>query len=52
MNSRQQLRVLSYVMDDYLQRLQTQPRKRHYELSAHGGSGRTRIRLTSFELES
>ena len=52
MNSRQQLRVLSYVMDDFLQRLQTQPRKRHYELSMHGAPVRTRIRLRSFELET
>ena len=50
MSSRQQLRVLSYVLDDVLQRLQTQPRTRHYEVSAHGAPGRTRIRLRSFEL--
>ena len=50
MSSRQQLRILSYVLDDYLERLRTQPRKRHYEVSAHGAPGRTRIRLSSFEL--
>lgn len=52
MSSRQQLRVLSYVMDDFLQRLQTQRRKRHYELSTHGAPDRTRIRLESFELQT
>ena len=52
MSSRQQLRMLSYVLDDLLQRLQTQPRKRHYELRTHGASGRTRIRLKSFELST
>ena len=52
MNGRQQLRVLSYVLDDFLQRLQTQPRKRHYELNTHGASGRTRIRLRPFELNT
>ena len=52
MSSRQQLRVLSYVLDDFLQRLQTQPRRRHYEVSTHGTSGRTRIRLQSFDLQT
>ena len=52
MSSRQQLRMLSYVLDDFLQRLQEQPRIRHYELTTHGTPGKTRIRLRPFELKT
>lgn len=52
MNSRQQLRMLSYVLDDFLQRLQERPGTRHYELTTHGAPGKTRIRLRPFELNA
>ena len=51
MSSREQLRALSYVLDDFLERLRAQPRKRHYELRIiHGAPHRTRIQLKPFEL--
>ena len=50
MSSREQLRALSYVLDDFLERLGAQPRKRHYALRIHGAPHRTRIQLKAFEL--
>ena len=50
MSSREQLRALSYVLNDFLERLRDQPRKRHYELRVHGAQHRTRIQLKAFDL--
>lgn len=50
MSSREQLRALSYVLNDFLERLWTQPRKRHYALRVHGARHRTRVQLKAFEL--
>ena len=51
MSSREQLRALSYVLDDFLERLRAQPRKRHYALRIiHGAPQRTRVQLKAFEL--
>ncbi len=50
MSSREQLRALSYVLEDFLERLRALPRKRHYELRIHGAPQRTRIQLKAFEL--
>ena len=50
MSSREQLRALSYVLDDFLERLRDQPRKHHYALRIHGAPHRTSIQLKAFEL--
>ena len=50
MSSREQLRALSYVLDDFLERLTSQPSKLHYELRVHGARHRTRIQRKPFEL--
>ena len=50
MSSREQLRALSYVLDDFLERLRDQPRKNHYALRIHGAPHRTSIQLKAFEL--
>ena len=50
MSSREQLRALSYVLDDFLERLRAQPRRLHYELRVHGALRRTRIQLKAFDL--
>jgi len=51
MSSRQQLRALSYVLEDFLERLRSQPRKRHYALRIiHGAPHRTPIQLKAFDL--
>ena len=50
MSGREQLRALSYVLDDFLERLTSQPSKLHYELRVHGAPRRTRIQLKPFEL--
>ena len=50
MSSREQLRVLSYVLDRFLENLRTQRGERHYEVRVHGASGRTRIQLRAVDL--
>jgi hypothetical protein len=50
MSSREQLRALSYVLEDFLDRLRAQPRKRHYALRIHGAQNRTRVQLQASEL--
>ena len=50
MSSREQLRALSYVLEDFLEGLRAQPRKRHYELRIHGAPLLTRISLKAYEL--
>ena len=45
MSSRDQLRLLSYVLPDLLHRYEESPRILHYRASAHGQPPRTRIQL-------
>ena len=50
MSSREQLRVLSYVLPNLLDRFRRQPSSRHYSVSVHGEAFRTRIRLEPYSL--
>ncbi len=50
MGSKDQLRLLSYILPDLLERYANQPRRRHYKASAHGQATRKRIRLEPVDL--
>lgn len=45
MSSKEQLRILSYVLPDLIDNFMNNPKKLHYKVSAHGGSPRKRIKL-------
>ena len=46
MSSKEQLRILSYVLPDFIDRHEEHPKHLHYRASAQGGPPRPRIRLT------
>lgn len=45
MSSKEQLRILSYVLLDLIDKFEKSPRKLHYKVSVHGEAPRKRIRL-------
>lgn len=45
MSSKEQLRILSYVLPNLIDQYTKNPKQRHYKASAHGEPHRTRIRL-------
>lgn len=45
MSSKEQLRILSYVLPDLIDKFTNNPKKIHYKVSAHGETPRKRIRL-------
>ena len=45
-----QLRLLSYVLPDFMDRLDNQPKQRHFRASVHGQSCRPRIRLEPIDI--
>ena len=45
MSSKEQLRILSYVLPDIIDKFLNNPRKLHYRVSAHGEAPRKKIRL-------
>ena len=50
MNNREQLRVLSYVLPDILDRFSGRSGSRHYSVRVHGETHKTRIRLEPYGL--
>jgi len=50
MSSKEQLRILSYILLDVIDRFGKQPRQLHYKVSAHGQVPRKRIRLEPLSL--
>lgn len=50
MSAREELRLLSYVLPDFIDRLGAQPKRRHYRASAHGQSSRPRIHLQPVDI--
>lgn len=50
MSSKDQLRILSYILPDLIDKYKKQPKKLHYKVSAHGEVPRTRIRLEMITL--
>ena len=50
MSSKEQLRILSYVLPDLIDKFMTDPKKLHYKASAHGEAPRKRIRLEPINL--
>lgn len=50
MSSREQLKALSYVLENFLDKLRSQPSKLHYEVRVHGGQYQTRIPLRPLDL--
>ncbi len=50
MSSREQLRLLSYVLPNLLDQFKRQPSKLHYSVSVHGETHKTRIRLKPYSL--
>jgi hypothetical protein len=50
MSSKEQLRILSYILSDVTDRLEKQPRQLHYKVSAHGQAPRKRIKLEPLSL--
>ena len=45
MSSKEQLRILSYVLPDLIDKFLNNPKKLHYKASAHGEAPRKRIKL-------
>jgi hypothetical protein len=45
MSSKEQLRIISYVFPDLIDKYLSTPKKLHYKASAHGEATRKRIRL-------
>lgn len=45
MSSKEQLRILSYVLPDLIEKYLFSAKKLHYKVSAHGEAARKRIRL-------
>lgn len=50
MSSKEQLRILGYVLPDLIDRYSKQPRQLHYQTSAQGEPPRSRIRLRPLTL--
>lgn len=50
MSSKQQLRILSYVLPDIIDRFEKHPKQLHYRASVHGELPHTRIRLKPLTL--
>ena len=50
MSASEELRLLSYVLPDLIDRLELQPRRRHYRASVHGQASRPRIRLQPIDI--
>jgi len=50
MSSKDELRILSYVLPDLIDKFFNNPRKLHYKVSAHGEAPRKRIRLEPITL--
>jgi predicted nuclease of predicted toxin-antitoxin system len=50
MSSREQLRILSYVLPNLIEQHAQHPRHLHYEVAIHGEANRTRIRLMPVDL--
>lgn len=50
MSSKDQLRILSYVLPDIIDKFFNNPRKLHYKVSVHGEAPRKRIRLEPITL--
>ena len=50
MSSREQLRVLSYVLPNLLDQFKRQPGGRHYSVSVHGETHKTRVRLKPYSI--
>lgn len=50
MSSREQLRILSYVLPNLIEQYNKQPTRFHYAASSHGQLHQSRIRLRLFDL--
>ena len=50
MSTKDQLRVLAYVLPDLLNKFENRPRRRHYEARMHGEQPHTSIRLKDYQL--
>ena len=50
MSSKEQLRILSYVLPDLIDKFMNNPKKLHYKASAHGEAPRKRIKLEPINL--
>jgi hypothetical protein len=50
MPAKEQLRILSYVLPDFIDKCEKNPRQLHYRASAHGQSVHPRIRLKPLAL--
>ena len=50
MSSKEQLRILSYVLPNLIEQYAQHPRRLHYEIAVHGEANRTRIKLRSADL--
>ena len=50
MSSKEQLRILSYVLPDVIDKFNDNPKKLHYKASAHGEAPRKRIRLETISI--
>lgn len=50
MSSRDQLRILSYVLPNLIEQYDKQPARLHYEASSHGQPHQSRIRLRPVDL--
>ena len=50
MTSKDQLRIISYVLPDIIDKFLNNPKKLHYKVSAHGEAPRKRIRLAPITL--
>lgn len=50
MSSKDQLRILSYILPDLISQFIDHPRRLHYKVSAHGELPRRRIRLETIVL--
>lgn len=48
MSTKEQLRVLAFVLPDFLQRLRDQPRQRHYEVRTFGRFPQDRVKLSAY----
>ena len=50
MSGAKQLRLIAYVLDDFLEKFQLSRRPIHYRASAHGQLNRQRVRLEPYSL--
>ena len=50
MSASEELRLLSYVLPDFTDKLKVQPKRRHYRASSHGQSYRPRISLHPIDI--